>query len=177
MWKLFLLAIQLSSLENYSPKDKDILDYPHRSIELPSIPKHISVNCDSTVLAVVVEQDKCPVVIFHEVLSYYKQNVQTLMTLRLSANPGVFVTEINWNPAIPAFFTACKSDGSLGIYELKGILKIYSFFPKIVSICFLHRDISWNQWNSSSCWSIIILLEPKRQTDCSWIKKRHYNPV
>lgn len=119
--RFILLAIQLSSLENYSPKDKDILDYPYRDITLPSIPRHVSVNCDSTILAVVVEQDQCPVAIFYDVLSFFKQTVQTLNTLRLSTNPSTYVTEINWNPALPALFTACKSDGSLGIFELKGI--------------------------------------------------------
>lgn len=109
-------------MENYSPKDKDISSYSHRSLTLPSVPKHISVNCDSTVLAVVVEQGNCPVVIFYDVLSFYKQNVHTITTVRLSANPGTLVTEVNWNPALPGYFTACKGDGSLGIYELKGMM-------------------------------------------------------
>lgn len=123
--RIIFLVVQLTSLEKYTSKNKDILDYPYRNITLPSIPKHISVNCDNTTLAVVIEQNNCPVAIFFDVLSYYKENVQTLTSVRLSANPGTFVTEINWNPSIPTFFTACKSDGSLGIYELKGIKNIY----------------------------------------------------
>lgn len=121
----FFLAIQLSSLGKYSPKDKDISDYQHRSITLPAVPRHVSVNCDSTILSVVIEQSNCPVAIFFDVLSFYKQNVQVLTTIRLSANPATVVIEVNWNPAMPAIFTACKSDGSLGIYELKGICKTF----------------------------------------------------
>lgn len=42
--------------------------------------------------------------------------------MRLSATPGINITEIGWNPTLPAIFTACKSDGSLGVYEMKGRL-------------------------------------------------------
>lgn len=116
----FLLVVQLSAVENYSPKDKAILDYPYRNITLPSTPQYVSVNCDHTVVAIVIEQDKCPVALFYDVLSFYKQQIQLLNSARLSSNPGTFVTEVNWNPALPTFFTVCKSDGSIGIYELKG---------------------------------------------------------
>lgn len=71
-------------------------------------------------MAIVIEKDKCPVAIFYDVLSFYKKQLQLLTTVRLSANPGIFVTEVNWNPAVSTFYTVCKSDGSIGIYELKG---------------------------------------------------------
>nr|XP_023012697.1 nuclear pore complex protein Nup214 [Leptinotarsa decemlineata] len=115
-----LQAIQLNCTESYSTKDKDINNYPRRNLILPSPPTHICVNCDSTILAVVVQKDVCLVVIFHDVLSFYKQTVSVIKELRLSSTPGVTVLEVNWNPALPSIFTACKSDGTFGVYELKG---------------------------------------------------------
>ncbi|KAJ8926734.1 hypothetical protein NQ314_020851 [Rhamnusium bicolor] len=115
-----LQVIQLKCVENYSPKDKDVQNYPRRNIALSSPPKHVCVNCDSTILAVVIEKDKCPAVVFYDVLSFLKQNVTVIKEARLSSTPGICVTEINWNPALPPIFTACKSDGTLGIYEIRG---------------------------------------------------------
>lgn len=37
----------------------------------------------------------------------------------MSATSGVSVLETCWNPAVPTCYTACKSDGSLGIYNIQ----------------------------------------------------------
>ncbi|CAG9813932.1 unnamed protein product [Phaedon cochleariae] len=115
-----LQVVLLKSVGTYSLKDKDISNYPRRTISLPSPAKHVCVNCDSTILAVVVETDKCPTVIFYDLLSFYKQNIVVIKEVRLSATPEVTVSEVAWNPALPPIFTACKSDGTLGVYEIKG---------------------------------------------------------
>ncbi|XP_050514328.1 nuclear pore complex protein Nup214 [Diabrotica virgifera virgifera] len=115
-----LKVIQVKTVENFTHKDKEISQFPRRTIPLPSPAKHVSVNCDSTLLAVVIQRDNCPVVIFYDVLSFYKQNVVVVKEVRLSATPGTFITEVGWNPAIPGIFTACKNDKILGVYELKG---------------------------------------------------------
>ncbi|XP_066143152.1 nuclear pore complex protein Nup214 isoform X2 [Euwallacea fornicatus] len=113
-------VIQTKTIFNYGPKDKDVTSYPRRPIQLPSSPKHLSVNCDSTILAVVVEKDQCPTVIFFDVLSFLSQSFKVINELRLSATPNIHVKEVNWNPSLPNIFTACKSDCTLGVYELKG---------------------------------------------------------
>lgn len=113
-------VIQLKCIENYSLKDKDISNYPRRNVSLTSRPEHVCVNCDSTILAVVTERDNCPSVIFYDVLSFLKQNIAIIKEVRLSSTPGTYVKEIGWNPALPLIFTACKSDGTLGVYEIKG---------------------------------------------------------
>lgn len=112
-------VIQLKAVENFTHKDKEITKYPRRNISLPSPPKHVCVNCDSTILAVVIQRDLCPVVIFYDVLSFYKNGISIIREVRLSATPGTYVTEVNWNPSLPGIFTACKSDGTLGNYDLK----------------------------------------------------------
>ncbi|XP_066255123.1 nuclear pore complex protein Nup214 isoform X2 [Euwallacea similis] len=113
-------VIQTKTIFNYGSKDKDITSYPRRPIQLPSSPKHLSVNCDSTILAVVVEKDQCPTVIFFDVLSFLSQSLKIINELRLSATPNIHVKEVNWNPSLPNIFTACKSDCTLCVYELKG---------------------------------------------------------
>lgn len=113
-------VLQTKNLQEYSPKDKEIKTYPRRIVNIPSLPKHVCINCDSTVLAVVIEKDQCPVVLFYDVLSFLKNDIKVLREVRLSSTPNVYVKEVNWNPSIPGIFTACKSDGSLGVYELKG---------------------------------------------------------
>lgn len=39
--------------------------------------------------------------------------------IRLSTTPGVNILETNWNPTISTIFTACKADGSLGLYNIQ----------------------------------------------------------
>ncbi|XP_056648879.1 nuclear pore complex protein DDB_G0274915 isoform X1 [Diorhabda sublineata] len=115
----YFKVIHLKTVENFSHKDKEITNYPRRNISLPSPPKHVCVNCDSTILAVVVQRDNCPIGIFYDVLSFYKNDISIIREVRLSATPGIYVTEVNWNPSLPGMFTACKSDGSLGNYDFK----------------------------------------------------------
>ncbi|XP_018561339.1 nuclear pore complex protein Nup214 [Anoplophora glabripennis] len=116
-----LQVIQVKCVENYTPKDKDISNYSRRNVPLPSRPQHICVNCDSTILAVVTERDNCPSVAFYDVFSFLKQNISIIKEVRLSSTPGTYVKEIGWNPTLPLIFTACKSDGTLGVYEIKGV--------------------------------------------------------
>nr|CAH7723711.1 unnamed protein product [Callosobruchus chinensis] len=131
-------VIQTKCIENYSSKDKeDISNYPRRTIPLPNVPLHVSVNCDCTILAVVLEKDNCPTVVFYDVLSFYKQNVAVIKEIRLSATPGTLISEVGWNPALPGVFTACKKDGSLGVYEIKdNIIDVNEIPPAAGSCCF-----------------------------------------
>lgn len=117
-------------MENYTLKNKEVLNYPRRNILLPSNPRHICVNCDSTILAVVIDKEKCPTVLFYDLLSFLKEDVSIIKELRLSANPAVHVTEINWNPSLPLVFTACKNDGTLGVYEIKGFYLVLIIVQK-----------------------------------------------
>ncbi|KAF7278074.1 hypothetical protein GWI33_008840 [Rhynchophorus ferrugineus] len=133
----YFQVIQTNNLHNYFSKDKEVSDYPRRNVNLPSLLKHICCNCDSTILAIVVEQDQCPLVIFYDILSFFTTNIKIIKEIRLSATPNVHVNEIGWNPSIPGIFTACKSDGTLGIYELKGdTVDINSLPTESGSTCF-----------------------------------------
>ncbi|KAH1004570.1 hypothetical protein HUJ05_005365 [Dendroctonus ponderosae] len=133
------LVIQSGAFQQCSQsaagKGTDSTDYPRQKVELPAAAQHISVNCDSTILAVVIEKDQCPTVIFYEVLSFLRKNLKVLKELRLSMTPGVFVREVNWNPSIPGVFTACKSDGSLGVYELNGDSVSINELPAAANAC------------------------------------------
>ncbi|VEN45359.1 unnamed protein product, partial [Callosobruchus maculatus] len=131
-------VIQTKCIENYSSKDKeDISNYPRRTIPLPNVPLHVSVNCDCTILAVVLEKDNCPTVVFYDVLSFYKQNVAIIKEIRLSATPGTLISQVGWNPALPGVFTACKKDGSLGVYEIKdNIIDVNEIPPAAEACCF-----------------------------------------
>lgn len=56
---------------------------------------------------------------------------------RLSATPNVRVTSTEWNPEIADIFTACKSDGSLTLYEFKnGALNINELPAAAGATCF-----------------------------------------
>ncbi|XP_060517249.1 nuclear pore complex protein Nup214 [Cylas formicarius] len=124
-------AIQTKDLLHYTPKHKDVSDYSRRNVKLPSTPKHLCVNCDGTLLAVVVNKDECPVVLFYTVTSFYTKDVKLIKEIRLSATPNTFIKEINWNPSLPGIFTACKSDGSLGVYEFKGDAVNFNELPPL----------------------------------------------
>ncbi|EFA04104.2 nuclear pore complex protein Nup214 [Tribolium castaneum] len=112
-------VIQLKSIEGCTLGSGDKSDYPRRNLAVPSAPTHLSVNCEHTVLAIVVEKNNCPCVLFYDVKSFWQKDIKQIGEIRLSATPSVFVTEVNWNPALGPVFTACKSDGTLGIYEIK----------------------------------------------------------
>lgn len=115
-----LQVIQCSTLEEYSSIRESVENYSRRYVDLPAVPLHLSVNCEHTILAVVIEKNGCPSVLFYNVASFVKQNVELLKEVRLSATPGVSVLEINWNPTVAMVFTACKSDNSLSVYEMNG---------------------------------------------------------
>ncbi|XP_031345632.1 nuclear pore complex protein Nup214-like isoform X2 [Photinus pyralis] len=112
-------VIQISAIEKSLQKEVELNEYPRRIITLPSPPKHLSINCDSTKLAVVVEKNGSPFALIYETASFMKQTAVITQEIRLSTTPGVCVTQSMWNPTIPNIFTACKSDGTVGLYELK----------------------------------------------------------
>ncbi|XP_044751181.1 nuclear pore complex protein Nup214-like isoform X2 [Coccinella septempunctata] len=113
-----LKAIRFENIEEHSSTDATNI-YPRREINLSSQPHFISVNCDDTVLAVIVEKDNCLLGLFYDVLSFYKEEVVVLNEVRLTCTPGLEILQANWHPTINNIFTECKSDGTLGIYELK----------------------------------------------------------
>ncbi|KAK4879776.1 hypothetical protein RN001_007922 [Aquatica leii] len=112
-------VIRISDIEILVHKENDEADYKCRTVPLTSIPIQLSVNCDSTKLAVVVEKNGCMVAIIYDVLSFFRKDISIVQEVRLSTSPGVDVVETTWNPTLPNVFTACKSDGTLGVYEFK----------------------------------------------------------
>ncbi|XP_018325746.1 nuclear pore complex protein Nup214 isoform X2 [Agrilus planipennis] len=112
-------VIQLKTIEGASLKDGENKNYERRTVFLPSHPHFLSVNCDNTKLAVVVKKDDCPVCLFYDVCSFVKNDILVVNEVRLSASPNVSITDVSWNPAIPGIFSACKNDGTLGVYEFK----------------------------------------------------------
>ncbi|KAF5284867.1 hypothetical protein FQR65_LT13383 [Abscondita terminalis] len=112
-------VIQISHIEALTQKENDESNYKCRTIHLPSRPTHLSVNCDGTKLAVVTEKNACTSAIIYDVSSFLKKDVIIVQEIRLSASPGVETVESTWNPTLPNVFTACKSDGTLGVYEFK----------------------------------------------------------
>lgn len=111
-----LAAIQLKDIGN---NQNDTSNYPRRDVAVASPPTHLSLNCDHTILAVVAEKSGCSWVVFYDVKSFWRRDISVISEVRLSATPGVQIVEAKWNPTIMQCFTACKSDGSLGIYEIK----------------------------------------------------------
>lgn len=53
------------------------------------------------------------------ILSFDFQALHVVQEIRLSPTPGVAIISVAWNPSISTMFTVCKSDGSLGLYDLK----------------------------------------------------------
>lgn len=66
-------VVQLDVIEKHEVRDGEITNYPRRVVPLPSKPKHLSINCDCTKLAVVVEQNNCPIALIYDVTSMLKQ--------------------------------------------------------------------------------------------------------
>lgn len=60
-------------MEQYTTKNAEINDYLRRNIQLPSRPTHLSVNCDSSLLCVVVDKGGCPTAIIYDIPSFAKQ--------------------------------------------------------------------------------------------------------
>lgn len=68
-----LLVLYVQNVEQYSVKNAEINDYLRRNIKLPSRPTHLSVNCDSSLLCVVVEKGGCATGIIYSIPSFTKQ--------------------------------------------------------------------------------------------------------
>ncbi|XP_045472891.1 nuclear pore complex protein Nup214 [Harmonia axyridis] len=94
-------------------------NYLRREVNLISQPHYICVNCDHTILGVVLEKDSCLTVLFYDILSFYKENIVLLNEVKLTNTSGLNIVQANWHPTINNIFTEIKSDGTLGIYELK----------------------------------------------------------
>ncbi|XP_022901853.2 nuclear pore complex protein Nup214 [Onthophagus taurus] len=112
-------VIQIQDIQNYAVKDGHVSNYKRRYINLPSNPRYLGVNCDSTKLCVIVEKDGCVKAVIYDVVSFLKQNVVILQEIRLSTTPGVNILDICWNPGVPSMLAVCKDDGSLGLYNVK----------------------------------------------------------
>jgi hypothetical protein len=126
---IVILAIQLKNIEEYTKTDGDKVDYPRRIFPLVSPPTHLSVNCEHTVLAIVVEKNNCSCALFYDVKSFWRHDIVQLGEVRLSPTPAVYVVDVNWNPTLASVFTACKSDGTLGIFcELESNFFYYDFY-------------------------------------------------
>lgn len=61
-----------------------------------------------------VQKDSCLVVLFYDVLSFYKEEIVVLNEIRLTNTPGVEILQASWHPTVGNIFTECKSDGTLG---------------------------------------------------------------
>lgn len=117
---VIFLVLRTQDVEQYSVKSGEVHDYLRRTVKLPSPPTHLSVNCDSSLLCVVVEKNGCATGIIYDIPSFANKEITPAKEIRLSATPGVHTVEISWNPTIPNVLTVCKSDKSLVLYEFKG---------------------------------------------------------
>ncbi|RZC32550.1 nuclear pore complex protein Nup214, partial [Asbolus verrucosus] len=183
-------VIQLKQIEEFTKSDGDRIDYSRRNVPLPSPPKFLSVNCEHAILCVVIERNSCPCAIFYDVKSFWQQNIAQLAELRLSATPGVHVLEINWNPALAAIFTACKSDGTLGIYEIKNssidinelpaaaAVTCFCWSPKGKQIAVGSRDGKITQYKPDlkavKVISAPLLKEPHSLISLQWVSNYQY---
>lgn len=61
------------NIEQITEKKADISDYLRRTVNLPSQPTHLSVNCDCTLLCVVVEKESCPTALIYNIASFATQ--------------------------------------------------------------------------------------------------------
>lgn len=60
----------LDDIERSVEKKTDITDYLRRTVNLPSQPTHLAVNCDCTLLCVVAEKESCPTAFIYDVISF-----------------------------------------------------------------------------------------------------------
>lgn len=70
---IFFAVLSLENLEQITEKKADVTNYLRRTVNLPSQPTYLSVNCDSTLLCVVVEKESCPTALIYNVSSFATQ--------------------------------------------------------------------------------------------------------
>ncbi|XP_077299621.1 nuclear pore complex protein Nup214 [Arctopsyche grandis] len=92
---------------------------PQRTIQLPSVPVHVSLNCDCELLSVVVYKESAPVVIVYNTKSLVTENVTVFKEIRLSATPNVQLCRLLWNPCQADSMAVCMSDGALSVFQCK----------------------------------------------------------
>ncbi|RZF34883.1 hypothetical protein LSTR_LSTR012880 [Laodelphax striatellus] len=133
-------VIQVSSLESAQESQgksrNELTEYPRRDIQLPSQPSQLAVNCDGTLLAVVVNINETQIIRVYSVAQFLSQTVQVLQEVRGSTTAGCVTNGLSWNPGIANMLAVCFSDGSASVYEFKGAsYSINSIPPEAKSTC------------------------------------------
>lgn len=67
------VVIQINTIENIESTKHETSDFPRRSIQLPSMPTHLSLNCDQSLISVTVVRNNCPCALIYQVPSFLSQ--------------------------------------------------------------------------------------------------------
>ncbi|XP_026461491.1 nuclear pore complex protein Nup214-like [Ctenocephalides felis] len=112
-------VVQLSALVQNSPKDKNVAV---RKQELPGHVTYLAVNCDHTVLSIVLTSNGNFILQFYDVTSYYKQTIVLVSEVRLPSP----LLQMSWNPCIANVVAATLENGTLWSCEFGNGPKINS---------------------------------------------------
>lgn len=127
-------------LESITLRAKPINDeIPVRVFPLQSEPLHVSLNCDSSLLAVGFLINETAIIKLYAAESFLSNNVKELNQLAVSADKGARIKQIAWNPVFPNILTVVLDTGGVCMYHLNEQINFYS--------------IDKNEKAQSVCWS------------------------
>lgn len=65
--------VQIKTIEDSPGGKNETSEFSRRSIALPSQPSNLAINCDNTLLAVIVNKNNCPTALIYNVTSFFSQ--------------------------------------------------------------------------------------------------------
>lgn len=106
---------------------------------LQSEPLHVSLNCDSSFLAIGFLINDTAIIKIYAAESFLSSNVKELKQLAVSPDKGARIKQIAWNPVFPNILTVVLDTGGVSMYHINEQINFYS--------------IDKNEGAQSVCWS------------------------
>ncbi|XP_071573062.1 uncharacterized protein Nup214 [Temnothorax nylanderi] len=86
-------------------------------LQLPVIISKIAINCDYNYIAIGIALK--PTVLIYDAHSLVRNSLNLLLEITLSNKLDSYITDIRWNPTVPAIFCTVTSDCTIGSFQLK----------------------------------------------------------
>ncbi|XP_018365417.1 PREDICTED: nuclear pore complex protein Nup214 [Trachymyrmex cornetzi] len=86
-------------------------------LQLPGVISKIAINCDYNYIAIGIALK--PTVLIYDAHSLARNNLNLLLEITPSNKLDSYITDIRWNPTVPATLCTVTSDCTIGSFQLK----------------------------------------------------------
>ncbi|XP_053329266.1 nuclear pore complex protein Nup214 [Spea bombifrons] len=102
---------------------------------------HLALSSDHLTLSICTASTEGTLIAFYDVrtlLNKAKPQKQPFACYKLANEGSITVSDLKWNPAIPAMVAVCLSDGSISVLQVADAVSVYASLPAslgVTSVC------------------------------------------